>query len=81
MTERDNQKRILWKLKELKTRTKAWQKDLLKLRKGHLTDLEKDIKVLIHILSEDPSNHSTASHLRRLENSRNVILREEEDIW
>lgn len=81
MTESDIQKRILWKLKELKIHTKAWQKEVVRLRKGQLTDLEKEINLFIHILREDPVNPTAASHLWRLEISRNGILRDEEDLW
>jgi hypothetical protein len=38
--ELDIQKRLLWKLKDLKDQTKQWQKHRLELSKARLKDLE-----------------------------------------
>jgi hypothetical protein len=81
LTERGKQKRLLWKLKELKIQTKAWHKEPLIRRKGKLLDLENDMKVLTHKLGEDLSDLSVTLQLRQLENIRNKILREEEEQW
>jgi hypothetical protein len=81
VTERGKQKRIIWKLKELKNHVKVWHKEFLKGSKEKLLSLERDIKDLIIKLREDSTDLSAAFSLRQMEITRNEILRADEELW
>jgi hypothetical protein len=49
--------------------------------KAKLIEIEAEIKDIIKILSEDPSNEGAEASLRQLEFERNELLRKEEEQW
>jgi hypothetical protein len=81
LAENGKQCRILWKLKELKRRTKIWLKALVKEKKEKLVALESEIKDKNKLLESDISNNALVVSLRLLEGERNEILKSEEYQW
>jgi hypothetical protein len=81
VSERNVQRRLIWKLHTLKLQTKIWYKEKNKRNKARLTKLDADIKVFINLLTSDTLKKVVESSLRWLEVERNALLLQEENKW
>jgi hypothetical protein len=79
--ELDCQKRLLWKLKDLKERNKQWKKKRLDQSNTHLKELEYDITVLLTQVTTDILTKEKEIELKEKEGMRNNLLKEKEEIW
>jgi hypothetical protein len=81
LSERGKQKRIVWKLQDLKNLAKRWIKEKMTKSIDKLKMIEADIKDIIKYLSGDPANEGPVDTLRQLEFERNEVLRKDEEKW
>jgi hypothetical protein len=75
------QKILVWKLKDLKACTKQWQKICNLKANSHLRNLENDIKSLIQNSLDGSSSPEEESLLKNLEQERNRLINESEELW
>jgi hypothetical protein len=81
LEESDIQHRIVWKLKTLKSRIKAWARQNRREKLRKLEILEEDISRGYSGLSREGLDTTLDSHLKSLESERNDILKIEEEYW
>jgi len=81
LAEVDPQRRLVWKLKALKSKTKAWYSDKLKAERALLSHLEAEISELIGTSSTTSLSAVEVERLKSLELNRATILRDEERAW
>jgi hypothetical protein len=75
LTKGDRKRRLVWRLKVLKTHTKLWYKAVCAKNKAQLETLESDIKETIVSLVVDSTNMVAEKLLQPLERERNNVLR------
>jgi hypothetical protein len=80
LAEVDPQRRLVWKLKVLKSKTKSWYLDQKISRKALLKQLEAEITELI-LTSSSALTVEEADRLKSLESNRASILSDEEKAW
>jgi hypothetical protein len=81
LIESGKQKRIGWKLKELKFKTKQWEKSRTIKENSHLVQIELDIKNLLQPSSGGLRTLQEDLILKNLEQIRNKYLKEKEELW
>jgi hypothetical protein len=79
--ESGKQKRMVWKLKDLKSKTKQWAKLRTIKENSHLLKLEKDITNLLQHSLGGLRTLQEDLILKNLEQSRNKYLKEKEELW
>jgi hypothetical protein len=72
---------LVWKLKDLKKRTKVWQKDYKTLKNARLRGLELEISFRMQNLMEGTFQSMIDLSLKDLEQERNSLLKEIEEQW
>jgi hypothetical protein len=80
LTEPNPQSRLVWKLKELKSKTIQWEKEKIKEEKACLLLLETQISTL-YIATSSALTVEESDRLNLLEAHRASILRDEEFRW
>jgi hypothetical protein len=75
------QKRLVWKLKDLKVSTKQWQKDCKQKANSHLRFLENEINTRLQNRLDGSCIPVEESLLKELEQERNKLLNESEELW
>jgi len=81
MDEVNPQRRIAWKLKFLKSKTKQWFKELKLSQATRLLQLESAIKPFFSSSTSTVLTEEQTVDLAALESKRNDILREQENAW
>jgi hypothetical protein len=81
LDELDIQHRIVWKLKTLKSRIKAWVRHNRRIKLRKLESLEEEISWSYTGLSRVGVDIVAETHLHTLEAERNDILKTEEESW
>jgi hypothetical protein len=79
--EEGRQRRIVWKLKDLKTHTKIWVKERIGRNLLHLEMLETEIKDIILNMVGGASLPEAERHLCNMEQERNKLLKVNEELW
>jgi hypothetical protein len=72
---------LIWKLKDLKDKTKHWQKLRYQQASAHLKGLEKDISSLLQDTLVGDITLENESLLKSLEQERNRLINENEERW
>jgi hypothetical protein len=75
------QKRLVWKLNDLKASSKLWQKDRKLKSNSHLRCLENEISLRLQNFPDGTRNSMVDSSLKDLEHERNSLLNEIEELW
>jgi hypothetical protein len=81
LSEGGRQHRLIWKLKDLKTHTKFWVKDIKCRDLKHLEELEEKIKETLQMMSGGTMLPKVESSLINLELERNKYLKAKEELW
>jgi hypothetical protein len=81
LSEGDRQRRLIWKLKDLKTCTKCWAKESKSREIKMLENLEGKIKQHLQLLSGGSNLPEVESNLINLEFERNKYLKAKEELW
>jgi len=81
LVEDGRQRRLVWKLKELKILTRAWKKEVRYLKSSRLLELEKEISFRLQNQTVGIYNNFGEQSLKSLEQERAKILLETEEQW
>ena len=81
LVEHGRQRRLIWKLKELKCLTRNWQKEVRQQKDSRLLELEKEIAFRLQNQSIGIFNNFGEQPLNLLEQERSKILIENEEQW
>jgi hypothetical protein len=79
--EESKQKRLMWKLKDLKDKTKHWQKLCYQQASAHLKGMEMDISALLQESLEGVITTEKELLLKAMEQEQNRLLYENEERW
>jgi hypothetical protein len=80
-TELGSQRRLVWKLKELKRKTKVWVKQRDRILQQRMEFLESQIRDTFLSFVDDYSQSDKELLLGNLEMERNKLLRDNEEKW
>jgi hypothetical protein len=75
------QRRLVWKLKSLKSVIKRWVTRFKNLSVIKLGQLEVDLQVMYHSSLTDLNNEALSSMIKEKESKRLKLLAVQEDIW
>jgi hypothetical protein len=81
LTEEGFQRRLVWKLKDLKKQTKLWARRKEEFLAKRLDSLEAQIKENLLLVVEENTNYEKEIILGNLEKERNEILSYNEEKW
>jgi hypothetical protein len=75
------QRRLVWKLKQLKNRVKLWAKDQRIQKHLKLDKLEEDLEVYYQEKARGLMSTDADHHIKSLEEEHNKLLQAEEELW
>jgi hypothetical protein len=71
----------VWKLKELKNRTKSWARLKRSEKLFRLEKLEEELSATLHSIPRDGRDSISDCHIKNLEAGTNSLLLLDEELW